>query len=60
MPVERDPDYDYVPPLPKPGQTTWQRKGTQCGECGMKFEYGRSYGFCCANSRCPTGWGSSR
>lgn len=57
MSIQRDPDYDFVPPLPKPGEATWVRKGTQCGECGMKFEYGHAYGFCCANSRCPTGWG---
>lgn len=55
--VDRDPDYDFVPPLPKPGEATWVRKGTQCGECGMKFEYGKAYGFCCSNARCPTGWG---
>jgi hypothetical protein len=42
MTTQRDPDYDFVPPLPKPEDRTWpQRKGSQCGECGMKFEYAR-------------------
>lgn len=53
--IERNPDYDFTPPLPKQGAGR-QPKGRQCGECGMKFEYGQSYGFCCPNTRCPTGW----
>lgn len=52
---KRDPDYDFTPPLPKVGEIQ-RPKGRQCGECGMKFEYGQSYGFCCPNTRCPTGW----
>lgn len=24
-------------------------------ECGMKFEYGIHYGYCCMNPRCPIG-----
>lgn len=53
--VERDPEYDWVPPLKD--QPSGKR-GTQCGECGMKFEFGKAYGYYCTNTRCPTGWGS--
>lgn len=56
MTVERDPDYDYISPLPFQGEMRPAPKGRQCGECGMKFEYGKSYGYCCQNLRCPTGW----
>ena len=28
-------------------------KGTKCGECGMKFENGKAYGFCCMKEECP-------
>ena len=28
-------------------------KGIQCGECGMKFDHNKSYGYACQNSRCP-------
>jgi hypothetical protein len=55
MTVEQDPDYDFIPPMPKDRPA--HKKGTQCGECGMKFEYGQAYGYCCQNARCPTGWG---
>ena len=51
-----DPDYDYVPPLPEMPPSP-SRKGQQCGECGMKFDYGVAYGYCCPNPRCPCGWG---
>lgn len=50
MNIKPDPEYDFIPPL----QTSPMKKGTQCGECGMKFEYGQSYGFYCGNLRCPT------
>jgi hypothetical protein len=50
--VERDLDYDYVAPI----QQSPVKKGVQCGECGMKFDYGTAYGYCCMNARCPTGW----
>jgi hypothetical protein len=53
--IERDPDYDFVPPLPEQKEIP-RPKGRQCGECGMKFEYGKAYGFSCGNTRCPTGW----
>lgn len=52
---DRDPDYDLIPPLPKAPP---RKKGSQCGECGMKFEYGKAYGYCCINPRCPTQFGS--
>lgn len=58
MAVERDPNYAWVPPLSERWDGTRQPKGTQCGECGMKFEYGKSYGFHCSNTHCPTFWGS--
>ncbi len=53
----RDPEYDFTPPLPKPGELAPPPKGRQCGECGMKFDYGTAYGYCCQNLRCPMGWG---
>lgn len=56
--VPRDPDYDYTPPLPERSERQ-RPKGRQCGECGMKFDYGVAYGYCCMNSRCPTGWNRS-
>ena len=55
MPVKPDPEYDFIPPSPRPAEQNWPyKKGTQCGECGMKFEYGKAYGYYCSNSRCPT------
>jgi hypothetical protein len=45
--VTKDPDYDLIPPLQ--GAT----RGTQCGECGAKFDYDKAYGFVCGNLRCP-------
>ena len=55
--VTPDKDYDFVPPLPKQAEINRGPKGTQCGECGMKFEYGKAYGYCCTNLRCPCGLG---
>jgi hypothetical protein len=52
MSIQRDPDYDYIPPI----KESPVKKGSQCGECGMKFDYGTAYGYCCMNARCPTGW----
>ena len=56
MTVERDPDYDWIPPI-QDQRHPWALKkvGVQCGECGMKFEYGKAYGYACCNSRCPRG-----
>ena len=28
-------------------------KGTQCGVCGMKFDYGVAYGYYCPVANCP-------
>lgn len=55
--ITPDPEYDFTPPLP-PKEDIYAnpKRGRQCGECGMKFEYGSSYGYVCGNSRCPTGW----
>ena len=51
MSVKPDPNYDFIPPLQ---ETSTTKRGTQCGECGMKFEYGMNYGYYCGNHRCPT------
>lgn len=40
--------YRIVKPWPKV-----EEKGIQCGKCGMKFEYGKAYGFSCPNLDCP-------
>ena len=56
--IVRDPDYHWIEPLPPPvlnGRITGM-KGSQCGQCGMKFDYDYSYGFHCGNNRCPIGW----
>jgi hypothetical protein len=52
MSIQRDPDYDYIPPI----KESPVKKGSQCGECGMKFDYGQAYGYCCMNPKCPTKW----
>jgi hypothetical protein len=49
-----DEGYVTVPKLPEPRDVP---KGIKCGECGMKFDYGKAYGYCCPNTRCPCGWG---
>ena len=55
--VTPDPAYDFVPPRRKDARNAWPvKKGTQCGECGIKFDYGCAYGFNCSNPNCPTGW----
>ena len=60
MSVEPDPNYDYIAPLIKRDERQFPlKRGTQCGECGMKFEYGKAYGYCCMNQNCPTGWNRS-
>lgn len=48
-----DPEYNLVDKLPI------AKKGTQCGECGMKFDYGQAYGYHCGNSKCPVGFGTN-
>jgi hypothetical protein len=54
--IKPDPEYDFVKPIPKDIWDMHRKRGSQCGECGMKFEYGQAYGFCCQNSRCPMGY----
>jgi hypothetical protein len=51
--VERDPEYDWIPPYSQPKRMV--KKGLQCGECGMKFDYGTSYAYSCGNPQCPRG-----
>lgn len=46
--IQPDPDYDFKPA---------GKKGAQCGQCGMKFDYGKAYGFCCQQPGCPMGMG---
>lgn len=48
--VQRDPEYNFVPPLRDAA-----KRGRQCGQCGMKFEYYQPYGYCCPDRRCPMG-----
>jgi len=45
-----DENYKLIPPLPKDGGS---KRGIQCGECGVKFDYGMGYGYCCMNNNCP-------
>lgn len=49
--IKPDPNYDFVKPLPE------LKRGSQCGECGQKFEYGHAYGYVCSRQRCPMGFG---
>lgn len=49
-----DPNYDWIPPLPPLMPANLATKlGVQCGECGMKFDYDKAYGYACQNQRCP-------
>lgn len=47
-----DPEYELVPATP-----LVTKRGRQCGQCGMKFDYGVAYGYCCTDNNCPMGWG---
>jgi len=47
--IDTDEEYEMIPPLPWPNG----KKGIQCGECGMKFDHGTTYGYVCGNQRCP-------
>ena len=39
-----------IVPAKKPAKLA---KGAQCGACGMKFDYGKAYGYSCRRSDCP-------
>lgn len=54
--IEPDPNYDWVPPITLK-KSEGPPKGRQCGQCGLKFDYGVTYGYCCGHSSCPMGWG---
>lgn len=56
MTITPDPDYEFVPPIKRWPETTRIFRGRQCGECGMKFEYDKAYGYCCPRVACPMGW----
>ena len=52
-----DPDYDLVPPSVLPVELKANHKiGSQCGTCGLKFDYNQSYGFLCSRPSCPLGY----
>ena len=51
--IVSDPDYDYVDPLPSVTPAGVTKKGQQCGQCGMKFDYGQTYGYYCGHQSCP-------
>lgn len=38
--------YIIVPPIQ-------EIKGYKCGECGIKFEPNKAYGYVCNNDKCP-------
>ena len=42
--ITPDPNYELVPP---------QKKGIQCGQCGMKFDKDKAMGYVCSNNNCP-------
>ena len=46
--VDRTEDgYDIIKPLET------NRKGIQCGKCGMRFDDGKVYGYWCSRDGCP-------
>jgi hypothetical protein len=45
----RDEQYDWIPPRTLGSN----KRGMQCGQCGMKFEYGKSYGYSCGSNLYP-------
>lgn len=48
--IDPDSNYVFIEPRPDPAQA---KMGVQCGECGIKFEFGQSYGYCCPHNNCP-------
>jgi hypothetical protein len=55
--ITPDPEYDLIAPLPGSLEAKAPKRGSQCGECGVKFEYGQTYGYSCGSYRCPMGVG---
>jgi hypothetical protein len=43
-----DDGYRIIRPIP-----TRQEKGIKCGQCGMKFDHGRTYAYWCPRTNCP-------
>jgi hypothetical protein len=49
MADEVTPDgYRIIPPL-----TETLERGIQCGQCGLRFDNGKAYGYACPSGRCP-------
>lgn len=53
--IEKDPEYDFIEPIGE-ALTKSLKRGSQCGQCGAKFEYGKFYSYCCPHPDCPTGF----
>jgi len=50
--ITPDPEYDFIePPI-----VVKAKRGRQCGICGLKFDYGVSYGYSCSSVNCPMGF----
>ena len=52
-----DEGYIVIPDRKQPPHS--EIRGMKCARCGMKFDYGVAYGYCCPHRDCPAGWGSS-
>lgn len=57
MPKVTDENGDEWTIIPKRRELPKPPKGVQCGECGMRFEHGKTYGYVCMNHNCPMGFG---
>lgn len=51
--------YVVVPKVSRDPLVSPVIKGIQCGECFMKFDYNKAYGYACQNARCPMTYGVS-
>jgi hypothetical protein len=49
-PKQMTEDGYVVVPKKTPAQSA---KGQMCGQCGMKFDFGRAYGLACQHPNCP-------
>jgi hypothetical protein len=45
--------YRIIQPMPKNDFEDRLEKGVQCGQCGMKFDHGKTYGYYCPHQNCP-------